>query len=167
PEDFESSIIRWLEKLREKNGHHQRVIALDGKALRGFSWKVGEQKLHILNAWDCTEQKFAGQLSIDSKTNEISAAPKLLKKLHLEKTVITVDAMMTQTEIAAAIIDQGGEYFMALKGNQGGLFEDVQLYFSDVELGMSSWRTLEKNRGKVEVRKGTKAKASWIEQKKK
>ena len=166
PEDFEACVIRWLEKLRKKHCQNQRVIALDGKSVRGFSWKINEQKLHILNAWDCSEQKFAGQLSIDCKANEISAAPKLLKKLHLEKTIITVDAMMTQTEIAATIIEQRGDYFMALKGNQGSLFDDVELYFSEVELGMSSSRTLEKNRGQVELRKGTKASADWIDQKK-
>ncbi len=74
--------------------------------------------------------------------------------------------MMTQTEIAATIIEQRGDYFMALKGNQGSLFEDVELYFSEVELGMSSSRTLEKNRGQVELRKGTKASADWIDRKK-
>ena len=124
PEDFENSIIRWLEELRKSRAYSQRVVALDGKSVRGHSWKVSEQKLHILNAWDCTEQKFAGQLSIDCKVNEISAAPQLLHKLHLEKTVITVDAMMTQTEIARTIMEREGEYFMALKKNQKQLFED-------------------------------------------
>ena len=84
PEDFEACIIRWLEELRKKRLSNQRVIALDGKSVRGLSWKINEEKLHILNAWDCSEQKFAGQLSIDCKENEIVAAPKLLKKLHLE-----------------------------------------------------------------------------------
>ena len=71
---------------------------------------------------------------------------------------------MTQTEIASIIIEQGGNYFMALKRNQGSLFEDVELYFSEVELGMSSSRTLEKNRGQVELRKGTKGNADWMNQ---
>lgn len=164
-QQLESAIIKWLESTRTKFGSKHRVVALDGKSLRGVAWKVNDSQLHILNAWDASDNKFVGQLTIGSKTNEITAAPEMLKMLNLEHTIITVDAIMAQREVAKTIIDNGGEYVMALKGNQRTLFEDVQLYFRDIEYGMSCARTVEKNRGQVEVRTCTKTEdILWLNQ---
>lgn len=164
---LEVALIEWVENTRKKFGVHRRIIALDGKSLRGVAWKVNEKQLHILNGWDATENRFVGQLSIEEKTNEITAAPKMLAMLQLENTVITVDAMMTQKEIAKIITDKHGDYVMALKGNQGTLFEDVKLYFTKKHLGMHSARTIEKNRGQVETRTCIKTdEISWLQQKK-
>lgn len=165
---LEIALIEWLEKTREKFGiHRRRIIALDGKSLRGVAWKVNEKQLHILNGWDATENRFIGQLSIEEKTNEITAAPKMLAMLQLENTVITVDAMMTQKEIAKIITDKQGDYVMALKGNQGTLFENVKLYFTEKHIGIHCARTIEKNRGQVEIRTCTKTdEISWLHQKK-
>jgi len=162
---LESAIIQWLENTRAIFGSGQRVVALDGKSLRGVAWKVSEEQLHILNAWDASNNKFVGQLTVESKTNEITAAPKILSMMDLEETVITVDALMTQKEVAKTIISKGGDYVMALKGNQGTLFEDVKLYFSESEYGMSCARSVEKNRGQVEIRTCTKTNnTSWLTQ---
>lgn len=164
---LEKAIILWLENTRKRLDINQRVVALDGKALRGVPWKINETQLYTLNAWDATENKLVGQLSIDSKTNEISAAPELLKMMHLENTIITVDAIMTQKEVAKIIKENTGDYVMALKGNQGTLFEEVSLYFSDVQFEMSCARTVEKNRGQIEIRTCTKTeKIEWLNQKK-
>lgn len=78
---------------------------------------------------------------------------------------MTVDALMTQTEIGKTVIEQKGDYMMALKGNQGCLYEDVQLYFSPIQAGMSCARSIEKNRGHVETRTRTIASADWVENK--
>ncbi len=165
-QQLEKVIIKWLESTREKFGSKHRVVALDGKSLRGVAWKVNDTQLHILNAWDASDNKFVGQLAIESKTNEITAAPEMLKMLNLENTIITVDAIMTQKEIAETVIDNRGEYVMALKGNQGTLFEDVQLYFEEIQYGMSCARTVEKNRGQVEIRTCTKIDdLLWLNQK--
>ncbi len=164
-QQFEKALIEWIENLRRKQGIKNRVLALDGKSLRGVSWKTNVEQLHILNAWDCTEQKFAGQLRVGSKTNEITAAPKLLNMMNLENTIVTMDAMMTQKEIADVIMKRQGNYLMALKGNQGTLFEDVKLYFTEIMDEMSSFRTLEKNRGQVEIRTCTKTEeVKWLNQ---
>lgn len=114
---------------------------------------------NILNAWDATENQFLGQLTIDCKTNEIKAAPTLLKNLNLEGVVVTVDALMTQKAIAETVIEKKGDYVMALKGNHESLYEDVQLYFGSVEDGMSCARSVEKNRGCVETRTCTRARS--------
>jgi predicted transposase YbfD/YdcC len=153
PSQLEQAVIYWTEELRLKNKMKKyRLVILDGKALKGVPWKVNDQQLYVLNAWDAESNLFLGQLTIGEKTNEITAAPQLLEKLNLESTIVSVDAIMTQKEIAEKIIDGGGNYVMALKRNQGTFFEDVKLYFSEIQEGMSSWQTLEKNRGRIESR---------------
>ena len=161
PEQLEQVIICWAEEVRSKDGQ-ARVVVLDGKSLRGVAWKLDDRQLHILNAWDATKEQFLGQITIGNKTNEITAAPKLLKTLNLKGAVVTVDAMMTQREIASVITSKEGDYVMALKGNQRALHEDVKLYFSIVQEGMSSARSVEKNRGRLEIRTCTVASSDWI-----
>jgi predicted transposase YbfD/YdcC len=164
PQQLEEVIIRWAEETRSKKGlGERRIVVLDGKSLRGVAWKLNETQLHILNAWDAIENKFLGQMTIDCKTNEITAAPQLLESLNLEGAIVTVDALMTQREIAGTIIRKRGSYVMALKGNQGCLYNDVRLYFDSMQEGMSCARSVEKNRGRVETRTCTKASAAWIE----
>ena len=165
PQQLEKVIIDWAEETRAHKNIGQRIVVLDGKSLRGVAWKINQTQLHILNAWDATENQFLGQMTIDCKTNEITAAPKLLKSLNLEGAVVTVDALMTQKEIASTVIEQKGDYMMALKGNQGCLYEDVQLYFNSIQEGMSCARSVEKNRGRVETRTCIMASADWVENK--
>jgi predicted transposase YbfD/YdcC len=168
PSYLEQAVICWTEELRLKNRmKNHRIVILDGKALKGVSWKINDKQLYVLNAWDAEANLFLGQLTIGEKTNEITAAPQLLEKLNLENTLVSVDAIMTQKEIAEKIIDGGGNYVMALKGNQGTLFEDVKLYFSEIHEGMSCWQMLEKNRGRIEIRTCTvSSDIGWLEQKK-
>ncbi len=163
PQQLEEVIVHWAEETRSKRHIGKRIVVLDGKSLRGVAWKINPIQLHILNAWDATENRFLGQMTIDCKTNEITAAPKLLENLNIEEAVVTVDALMTQREVAAAVVRKKGDYVMALKGNQGTLYEDVQLYFSSIQEGMSCARSLEKNRGRVETRTCTMASAAWLE----
>lgn len=167
PIHLEEAVIHWTENVRLKNKMKgYRLVILAGKALRGVAWKVNDKQLYLLNAWDGQANAFLGQLTIGEKTNEITAAPQLLEKLELKNTIVSVDAIMTQKEIAEKIIDRGGNYVMALKGNQGTFFEDVSLYFSEVHEGMSSWQTLEKNRGRVEIRTCTTSfDIDWLENK--
>jgi predicted transposase YbfD/YdcC len=168
PSCLEQAVISWTEEVRLKNKMKgYRLVILDGKALKGVPWKVNDKQLYVLNAWDARSNSFLGQLTIGEKTNEITAAPQLLEKLNLEDTIVSVDAIMTQKEIAEKIIDGGGNYVMALKGNQGTFFEDVKLYFSEIHEGMSSWQTLEKNRGRIESRTCTASfDIQWLAQKK-
>lgn len=165
PQQLEKVIIDWAEETRAHRNIGKRIVVLDGKSLRGVAWKINQTQLHILNAWDATENQFLGQMTIDCKTNEITAAPRLLKSLNLEGAIVTFDALMTQKEIAATVIEQKGDYMMALKGNQGCLYEDVQLYFNSVQERMSCARSVEKNRGRVETRTCTMAPADWVENK--
>ncbi len=106
------------------------VIAIDGKTVRR-SYDQGDNKgaIHMVSARASQNRLVLGQRKVDEKSNEITAIPELLRVLDLYGCIVTIDAMGTQTAIAEQIIAQGGDYVLALKGNQGNLFEDVQQLF--------------------------------------
>jgi predicted transposase YbfD/YdcC len=108
------------------------VIAIDGKTLRGTG-KSGEAKsaLHLLNAFAHDCGMALGQQPVDGKSNEITAIPAFLESLALEGAIVTIDAMGTQKNIAAAIIKEKADYVLALKGNQCSLHDDVRRFFAD------------------------------------
>lgn len=100
-----------------------------------------------------------GQRKVDEKSNEITAIPQLLHVLAIEGCIVTIDAMGTQKEIASAIIDKGADYVLALKGNQGGLFEDVQWLFEQAQatqfqdVAHDFAQTIDKGHGRIETRR--------------
>jgi predicted transposase YbfD/YdcC len=108
------------------------VIAIDGKTLRGTG-ESGKAKsaLHVLNAVAHDNGMVLGQRPVDGKSNEITAIPAFLESLALDGAIVTIDAMGTQKDIAAAIIEQKADYVLALKGNQSSLHDDVQRFFAD------------------------------------
>lgn len=108
------------------------VIAIDGKTLRGTG-ESGKTKsaLHVLNAVAHDSGMVLGQQPVDGKSNEITAIPAFLKSLALDGAIVTIDAMGTQKDIAAAIIEQNADYVLALKGNQSSLHDDVRRFFAD------------------------------------
>src|SRR6476646_11097407 len=85
----------------------------------------------MVSAWGCEQRLVLAQIATDAKSNEITAVPKLLEMLSLKGTIVTVDALNCQREIAQKIVDQGGDYALALKGNQGTLHDDVRLFLDD------------------------------------
>lgn len=99
----------------------QQVIAIDGKQLRRSheapDTPSGHAPIHMLSAWATEQQLVLGQLRVDEKSNEITAIPMLLQALDIQGCVVTIDAMGCQTEIAQQIVDQEGDYLLALKGN--------------------------------------------------
>jgi hypothetical protein len=90
----------------------------------------GKAAIYMVSAWAHQNQLVLGQQKVDDKSNEITAIPKLLKQLDIAGTVVTMDAMECQTKIADLIIQQGADYVLSLKGNQGTLYDDVTEYFS-------------------------------------
>lgn len=164
-EQFQS---KWNEMMNSEEGTKiKRLLAIDGKTQRGN--KNQHQKgNHIVSAVD--ENGFClGQKRVEEKTNEITAIPELLESLNIKGTIITIDAMGTQTEIAKKIRQKRADYVLALKGNQGSLYEDVRLYFSDPKLreGSAYRKTVEKARGKIEKREYWQTEdIGWLSQKK-
>ena len=100
-----------------------------------------------------------GQRKVNEKSNEITAIPELLRVLDLNGAVVSIDAMGCQTEIAAQIVAQQGDYVLALKGNQGDLHQDVQQLFDHAHhqnfrgIEHDFYETQEQGHGRQELRR--------------
>ena len=123
PAQFRAAFQRFMARFSEAI---EGVVAIDGKVLRrSFDRASGKSPLHMVSAWGCEQRMVLAQIATDAKSNEITAVPKLLRMLSLKGTIVTADALNCQRAIAQQIIDQGGDYVLALKGNQGTLHDDV------------------------------------------
>jgi len=158
PEKFGECFLSWVSALsRAMNG---TVVALDGKTLRRSFDKASEQSaLHLVSAWSSSNNLSLGQIQVDKKSNEITAIPKLLDILDVSGCIVTIDAMGCQKDIAAKIRENNADYVLALKGNQGGLHEDVELFFQTEkannfdEFKCDFYQTTDGEHGRVEVRR--------------
>ena len=142
------------------------VIAIGGKVLRrSFDTASGKSALHMVSAWGCEQRMVLGQIATDAKSNEITAVPKLLRMLSLKNTIVTVDALNCQRAIAAQIVEQKGDYALALKGNQPSLHADFSLFLDDParEAG-DTHTTVDADNGRIETRVGTvSSDIAWLQ----
>jgi predicted transposase YbfD/YdcC len=115
--------------------------------------------LHLVSAWASESGVLLGQRKADEKSNEITAIPGLLEQLYLAGCIVTIDAMGCQKDIASTIIDQQADYVLALKGNQGQLYNDVQEWFTWAKqsnfqaMPPSFAQTVNKGHGRIEIRR--------------
>lgn len=128
PEQLEAGFVAWVSSLAKLTAGG--VVAIDGKSLRGTREAGKKSLVHMVSAWSEANNLVLGQRKVDEKSNEIKAIPKLLDALELTGTVVTIDAMGCQREIAAQIVDKQADYVLALKGNQGLLAEQVKDSFA-------------------------------------
>src|SRR5207249_2528009 len=127
---LQGCLIGWLRQRRPAADGEAEVVAVDGKTLRRtFDRAKGLGALHLVSAWATRHGLTLGQVAVDAKSNEITAIPELLELLDLEGTVVTIDAIGCQKEIAGQIIDRGGDYVLALKANQPTIHRQVRDYF--------------------------------------
>jgi len=158
PEALQICFISWMEAVNERtNGE---FINVDGKTLRGAKEAGNKRSLiHMVSVWSASQHLVLGQKKVDEKSNEITAIPSLLEMLSLQDCIVSIDAMGCQTEIANTIIEQGADYVLALKGNQGNLHEDVQELFTLAReqnfknIDHQFWETVEKGHGRMETRR--------------
>ena len=157
PEQVQTGFIKWVEKVEEVT--EGEVVTLDGKTLRG-TFDTGGKKgaIHMVNAWTSHNNLVLGQLKVEGKSNEITAIPCLLELLTLKGRVVTIDAIGCQREIAKKIIDKDGDYLLALKKNQGNLYDDVAHLFDYAQAkdfnqnNMGYAQQVNKGHGRVEKR---------------
>jgi predicted transposase YbfD/YdcC len=156
PKQFEASFVQWVQGISQTV---KGVIAIDGKTLRrSHDGATGQKALHLVSAWAVENRLVLAQLATKEKSNEITAIPLLLQQLALQGCIVTIDAMGTQTKIAAQIIEQDGDYALALKENQGNLYEEVEATFTMAEkdgfvgLQWEADRHVEKGHGRLEIR---------------
>jgi predicted transposase YbfD/YdcC len=161
PDAFQACFASWLQSLRDAaaGGVDQPVLAVDGKTLRrSHDRRKGLGALHSVSVWASDFGLTLAQVATDEKSNEITAIPEVLKLVDMRGSIITIDAMGTQTAIAAQIVEGGGDFVLALKGNQGTLHQAVIDYVDDqIEsdfsgIGARKHITNEKGHGREERR---------------
>ena len=157
PAEFETCLLSWITALHDITGG--QVVAIDGKTLRrSFDTASRKSAIHMVSAWATANQISLGQVVVDAKSNEITAIPKLLRMLEIAGSLVTIDAMGCQTEIAKQIVAQGADYCLAVKGNQPTLYNGIVEFYNkhllDDFTGTRArrHRTSEKGHGREEIR---------------
>jgi len=155
-EAFQRCFVSWVAAL---TGVPAEVIAIDGKTLRrSYQKKGAKAPIHMVSAFAARQRLVLGQVKVADKSNEIVAIPALLDMMTIAGAIITIDAMGCQRGIAQKIVDSKADYVLALKGNQGTLREDVELFaaeqkangFKDTKISQS--QTVDGDHGRIETR---------------
>ena len=168
PEFLQGFQTMWNEMLSSDEGEKiKKILAIDGKTQRG-NGNANQKANHIVSAVD--ENGFClGQKCVNEKSNEITAIPELLDALNVKGSIVTTDALGTQTEIVKKIRKRQADYVLALKRNQGSLHDDVKLYFEDADhlAGCAHTQTVEKARSGIEKREYWQTEdIAWLPQRK-
>ena len=150
PEEMERGFVAWVSSIAKLTAGE--VVAIDGKALCGTR-EIGKKQItHMVSAWAEGNGLVLGQRKVDEKSNEITAIPKLLNALELAGTVVTIDAMGCQREIAKRIVEKRADYVLAVKDNQGLLAEQVRDSFLLLEAAAVA-EEIDCGHGRVEQRR--------------
>jgi len=156
-QEFQAAFYDWVWSVYEIT--QGQVINIDGKCLRGSGDKsLGKRAIYMLSAWAAENHLVLGQRKVDEKSNEITAIPELLKILALSGCIVTIDAIGTQTNIAKIIIEANADYVLAVKENQGRLYEDISVLFAVDQAHNFQYasyeyaKTTNKGHGRIEVR---------------
>ncbi len=158
PQQFRAGFLSWMRSV--SSVLPAQVIALDGKTVRrSHDHSAGKRAIHMVSAWASANRLVLAQVKVDDKSNEITALPELLEVLAVAGCIVTIDAMGCQREIAKQVIAQNGDYVLALKENQGTLYQDVQDSFNQAQasqfegLGYDQAETVDKGHGRIEIRR--------------
>jgi len=156
PDLFSSCFLAFVaERLPEAVGQ----IAIDGKtSRRSHDRGRGQAALHLVSAYATTHSLVLGQRAVADKSNEITAIPLLLEELAasgaLAGSLVSIDAMGCQSDIAERIVDLGGDYLLATKDNQKTAHAEIQLYFDDAPAAeIDTLTEVEKGHGRIETRR--------------
>jgi predicted transposase YbfD/YdcC len=158
-EQFQHCFVAWVASV---SGIPASVIAIDGKTVRRSGGKKDNKlPIHMVSAFAARQRLVLGQVKVAEKSNEIIAIPKLLAMLAIEGAIVTIDAMGCQREIARAILEKKADYVLALKGNQGSLREDVEVFLAEqkakgfVDAEVSQDTTIDADHARIETRTTT------------
>lgn len=158
PEQLQQCFLNWVQAVFDISG--ERLIAIDGKTLRGSYERDSKRgMIHMVSAWASQNRIVLGQRKVNEKSNEITAIPELLRVLDLAGAIVSIDAMGCQTAIAEQIVEQQGDYVLALKGNQGNLHEDVEQLFDHArtqqfrDIEHDYYETQDTGHGRIELRR--------------
>jgi predicted transposase YbfD/YdcC len=156
PGEFQRCFVAWVAALI---GVPEGVIAVDGKTVRrSYQKKGAKEAIHMVSAFAARQRLVLGQVKVADKSNEIVAIPALLRMLVIEGAIITIDAIGCQRNIAQQILDQKADYVVALKGNQGTLREDIEVFAAEQKANnfkdtkVSQDQTVDGDHGRIETR---------------
>jgi predicted transposase YbfD/YdcC len=152
PKSFEQAFRRWVGSVVTALGG---TLAVDGKTVRG-SATGGHDAIHMVSAFATELGLVLGQEKVAGKSNEITAIPELLQALAVKGLLVTIDAMGCQKAIAAQILEQEGDYLLAVKGNQPSLYQALQDAFIDLSASRPCHRQVERAHGR------TVAQVAWV-----
>ena len=157
PVALQAGFVQWVQAIAETT--LGRVVAIDGKTARhSYDKAAGKGPLHMVSAWVSENRLLLGQQACDAKSNEITAIPELIKNLEIAGSIVTIDAMGCQTDIAATIREASADYVLAVKDNQPTLHADIRQVFSAgfdngfAGLEHHQYCTEERGHGRVETR---------------
>jgi len=167
---FEACFFDWVQAVNQVTSG--QVIAIDGKELRhSFDTFLGKKAIHLVSAWASANRLILAQRKVDSKTNEITAIPELLDALEIAGCIVTIDAMGCQKDIARKIIERKADYILAVKENQGHLYEDIAYLFglylkepNPLAYVEGYAKTVDKDHGRIEIRECWTLSASFFQQ---
>jgi len=166
PGEFREAFLRWVEAIQKIT--RGQIVAIDGKTVR-HSFDRNTSPIHMVSAWAYGNGMVLGQVKTNEKSNEITAIPELLKVLELEGCIVTIDAMGCQKTIANKIIEKKADYVLGLKGNQGNLHADVELFFQDclssgfTDISYDYSETVDGDHGRIETRRyWTTSDINWL-----
>ena len=159
PNEFKDCFIQWVQSFQASL---KEVIAIDGKTLRHtFDRAKNKSAIHMISAFATNSKIVLGQRKTNDKSNEITAIPELLELLSIKGSIVTIDAMGCQKDIAEKIIEKKADYVLALKGNQGNLYEDIKSFFEQEvkreryfkDTNLKYFEETDKAHGRIETRK--------------
>lgn len=158
PEQFRDSFMSWVCAVYEMT--QGQVVAIDGKTLRrSHDRLLDREAIQMVSAWAQEDHLVLGQVKVEEGSNEIGAIPRLLKMLKLAGCIVTIDAIGCQKAFTRMITDREGDYVLAVKKNQGHLYQDVKDLFDEIDHSDISFiehdyhETTEKDHGRIEIRR--------------
>jgi predicted transposase YbfD/YdcC len=166
---FQRCFVAWVAAV---TGAPAELIAIDGKTLRrSFQKKGAKAPIHMVSAFAARQRLVLGQVKVAEKSNEIIAIPALLDMLAIAGAIVTIDAMGCQRDIAQKILDNKADYVLALKGNQGTLREDVEVFVAEQKANgfkdtkVSRHQTVDGDHGRIETRTYTAIhEVAWLQE---
>ncbi len=157
PNEFERCFLSWIRAVAKRT--QRQVVSIDGKKLRrSHNRPQGKRAIEMVSAWASANRLVFGQVKVGERSTAVTAIPKLLQVLELTGCIVTVDAEGCQTRIAKRIVERGGDYQLAVKENQGQLYQDLKDLFAGCtevafhQVPHDYAKQINKGHGRIEIR---------------
>lgn len=150
---FSESLYRWSKEILSSIQEQFTHISIDGKVLCGTA-KSGKKKsgICIVSAWVSEHRLVLGQQIVDTKSNEKTAIPALLENLDLADSLVTIDAIACEQKNADLIVEKQGNYLLALKNNNKGIYQQVSDRLIKIHSQLPYNQNIDFGSGRIETR---------------